>query len=33
MSNAVKDMDADKAKQAADTISATADAYLEKHPG
>jgi hypothetical protein len=33
MSNAVKDMDADKAKQAADTISVTADAYLEKHPG
>ena len=33
MSNAVKDMDADKAKQAADTISSTADAYLEKHPG
>jgi hypothetical protein len=33
MSNAAKDMDADKAKQAADTISSTADAYLEKHPG
>jgi hypothetical protein len=33
MSNAVKDMDADRAKEAADTINSTADAYLEKHPG
>jgi hypothetical protein len=33
MSNAVKDKDADKAKEAAETFGSTADQYLAAYPG